>query len=401
MSTSIQITGMGIVSSIGQNVDQCLDSLLHVRHGIGPIRILDTQHRDSLLVGEVGNSNAELADKLGLTSSDSYSRTSLLGLMAAREAFENANLSKKSNFRIGLVSSSSVGGIDRSEVFFRSYQQSPNSGRLRNIISHDCGDSTENIALDLGIHDFVSTISTACSSSANAIMFGARLIKNNMLDQVIVGGTDALTKYTLNGFNALRILDDGHCKPFDQHRKGLNLGEGAAYLVLESEETAKSRGALPIGSLIGYGNANDAFHQTASSPDGKGAIRSMSSALALSNLGINDIDYINAHGTGTEINDMSEGAAMNCIFNGEVPHFNSTKAFTGHTLAASGAIEAVLSLLMARGGFIVPNLNFKNPIEELNLRPVISLIKNLKIDNILSNSFGFGGNCSTLVLSRN
>jgi 3-oxoacyl-[acyl-carrier-protein] synthase-1 len=247
----------------------------------------------------------------------------------------------------------------------------------------------------------VSTISTACSSSANSIMFGARLIKHGMLDRVLAGGSDSMSKFTLNGFNTLMILDKHHCRPFDKSRTGLNLGEGAAFLVLESEESLGSR--TPLCELSGYANANDAYHQTASSPDGYGPYLSMKAALetALSVHGINPgaIGYINAHGTGTDNNDLTEGIAIERIFGDSIPPVSSTKPFTGHTLGAAAAVEAVISILSIQNKMIFPNLNFKEKIDELHFEPVKELIKGTELKHVLSNSFGFGGNDSTLIFS--
>ncbi len=201
--------------------------------------------------------------------------------------------------------------MDASERFYASFREDNRKGRLRDIISHDCGASTEMIAAYLGVKGTVTTLSTACSSAANAIMLGARLIRHGLLDTVLVGGTDALCRFTLNGFNSLMILDKEHCRPFDRTRAGLNLGEGAGYLVLQSD---KSLTKAPYCELSGYANANEAYHQTGSSPDGDGPFLSMSQAIASAGLTAGAIDYINVHGTGTPSNDASEGKAIRRIF---------------------------------------------------------------------------------------
>jgi 3-oxoacyl-[acyl-carrier-protein] synthase-1 len=196
----------------------------------------------------------------------------------------------------------------------------------------------------------------------------------------------------------LMILDPEHCKPFDAERKGLNLGEGAGFIVIESARTAKNKKIL--AELTGYGNANDAYHQTASSPEGEGAYLAMEKAFRISGLKPSDIDYINAHGTGTAINDLSEGTALERMFEKKIPAISSTKPFTGHTLAACGGIEAVFSVLAIQHNLIFPSLNFKNQMPELGFTPVTSLKKEQPIRNVLSNSFGFGGNTSALIFSR-
>lgn len=398
MSKRVVVTGMGLISGIGNNLEQTWDSLISGKSGVGDISYLNTRHKNHLPVSEVKYSTAELAKLAGLPSSHSYSRSSILGIIAAQEAVQHAGISNINEFRTGIVSATSVGGMEKSESFYADYLKDNAKGRLSDVITHECGDTTEKIADSIGIKQYMSTISTACSSSANSIMLGARLIKHNILDRVIVGGTDCLTKFTLNGFNTLMILDKDHCRPFDDTRTGLNLGEGAAFLVLESEEIAGRKEIF--GEVTGYANANEAFHQTASSPEGDGAYQAMKKALEVSGLSLEDIDYINVHGTGTLNNDLSEGRAIERLFNSKVPYFSSTKAFTGHTLAACGAIEAIFSFLSINYHTIFPNLNFGTQMKELKVSPVDKLKRNVAIDNVLSNSFGFGGNNSSVVLSR-
>jgi 3-oxoacyl-[acyl-carrier-protein] synthase-1 len=226
------------------------------------------------------------------------------------------------------------------------------------------------------------------------------MIRQGMLRKVVAGGTDALTLFTLNGFNSLMILDRGPCRPLDETRNGLNLGEGSGFVVLESEDQLMKTGKKALAEVTGYGNACDAFHQTASSPEGYGAWLSMRTALASARLVPADIGYINAHGTGTRNNDLSEGIAVQKIFTDGVPDISSTKAYTGHTLGAAGAIEAVISVISLNRQCIFPNLRFRQQMNELNFSPVITLKQGVKMNHIMSNSFGFGGNNTTLIISR-
>lgn len=388
------VSGIGIVSSLGIGADENIRAMRENRSGISSCpEILHTSNR--LPVGEIKLSNARLAELAGLDASETVSRTALIGLLAAREALKDAKLRK--GLRVGLVSATSVGGMDLTETFFPKYMQDSGSGRLRNVRMHDCGASTDFIAKHCGIEGYRTTISTACSSAANAIIFGDKLLKHNILDCVIVGGTDALSAFTLNGFNSLRILDSQPCRPFDESRAGLNLGEGAGYIVLQKEETLSKS---PYCALSGYANANDANHQTASSENGDGACLAMKQAIALAGLSSYDIDYINVHGTGTGNNDLTEGRAMKRIFGEKLPPFSSTKGATGHTLAAAGGIEAVFSVLSLKYGALFPNLNFSEPISELGISPQARYIQGLEIHSVLSNSFGFGGNCTSLVFSK-
>lgn len=398
MSKRVFVTGLGIISSIGKNVSEVLDSLLNSRTGIGEVKILNTIHRD-IPLGEVRYSQLELAELAQVSQSKGFTRTSLLGIIAASEAVKNSGINVKNDNRTALISATTVGGMCSSEDLYLDFLNSESKNNLEYIDTHDGGDSTEKIAEYLGVKGFITTISTACSSSANAVMLGSRLIKNNLADRVIVGGTDALSKFTLNGFNTLMILDKELCKPFDENRVGLNIGEAAAYLVIESEDSCKKRNAKIYCEVKGYGNANDAYHQTASSPDGVGACMAMQKALSMSGLTPEMIDYVNVHGTGTPNNDLSEGKALANVFNNKIPPFSSTKSYTGHTLGAAGAVEAVIATLVMNNNFIPPNLNFKTTIHELGFSPVTKLMTDIKVKNVLSNSFGFGGNNTSLILS--
>lgn len=396
MANRVHITGMGIISAIGDNVDVTLSSLMDCKSGIGNINYLNTQHKNEFVVGEVKHSNEALTEIAG---SGTYNRTTLLALIAAKEALKHSGIKNIKEARTGFISSTTVAGMCHSELVYRDFFDGKTNENF--IDFHFSGVSTNEIAGILGIDDYVTTISTACSSAANAIMLGARLIKNKLLDRVVVGGVDALSKFTLNGFNTLMILDTEWCKPFDDQRKGLNLGEGAAYLVLESEEQVRKFNKKSLAILSGYGNANDAYHQTASSPEGHGAFLAMKKALQVAALPAEKIDYINAHGTGTPNNDSSEGLAMQSVFEGKVPKFSSTKAFTGHTLAAAAAIEAVISILSIQHKTIFPCLNLITPMQDLSISPVCELQRNVEMSHVMSNSFGFGGNCSTLIFSKN
>ena len=262
---------------------------------------------------------------------------------------------------------------------------------------HDCGSTTDLAARFVGGFSFATTLSTACSSAANAIIYGANLIRSGQCTRVVCGGSESLTDYHCHGFHSLMILDSAPCRPFDATRAGLNLGEGAAYLVLETESAARARGAVPLAVLSGWGNACDAFHQTASSENGEGAFLAMTAALRRAGLQPADIGYVNAHGTGTPNNDASESAALRRVFGDAVPPVSSTKAATGHTTSASGSIEAVFCLLALQEGFIPPQLHFQTP-DPACIMPETEC-RETRLRHILCNAFGFGGNDSSLLLS--
>lgn len=393
MSERILVTGMGIISGLGYGKQATLDALCSKHSGIGKMKYLQTIH-NYYPVSEVPMSDAEMMDSLGISSQTIITRTPLLGIMALKEAFIEAYLDKERPRRIAFINGTTVGGMEKSEQYYPDFQNTE-----AYIAAHDCGTSCEAIAEYFDGFDMITTISTACSSAANAIILGANLLKTGRVDVAIVGGTECLSKFHLNGFSTLMILDKEACKPFDAKRVGLNLGEGAAYLVLEKEQHAKQRGVQPICMLSGYANTCDAYHQTASSPDGQGAYLAMHNALEDAHLHPHDIDYINAHGTGTQNNDLSEGTAIMRVFNDNIPPVSSTKSFTGHTTSAAGSVESIISILALLHNFIPANLNFNNPMPELSFCPVKDTLTK-KMQHVLTNSFGFGGNDSACIFSK-
>jgi 3-oxoacyl-(acyl-carrier-protein) synthase len=395
MSQRVFVTGVGIVSAIGNGTAETLSSLKSLTSGIGKLSLFESIH-SHIPVAEVKLGNEQLANLAGIKNDRSpYTRNSLLALIAAKEAMASAHWDRNRDLVSGAVMATTVGGMDLNEQYYRSLLQDDSHKDI--ILLLDSADCTEKVAFMAGIRQNVTTISTACSSSANSIMLGARLIKNNRLQRALVGGTDALTRFTLNGFLALEILSVTGCRPFDRNRNGLTIGEGAAVMILESEEVADP--ARIICEITGYANANEAFHATASSADGLGAYLAMSGALETASLKPQDISYINAHGTGTEINDLSEGCAIEKIFGSAIPPVSSTKGFTGHTLGAAGAVEAVFSVLALQNQIILPGLNFSTPMEELHFQPVTKPAPSL-LKNVMSNSFGFGGNNTSLIFTK-
>jgi 3-oxoacyl-(acyl-carrier-protein) synthase len=396
MAGRVFITGTGIFSSIGVGVEQTLDSLINGRSGIGPINILETVHHE-FPVAEIQSDDTALAQIAGLSGPEGFTRTTLMAYIAVKEALKSAGINDIRQFRTGFISATTVGGMDKKEKFF--HEAMTSMEWLKYIDTQDVAEHTEHLADLFGIHDFITTVSTACSSGANALMLGARMIKHGLLDRVIAGGNECLTRFHLNGFNSLMILDKEPCKPFDQNRAGITLGEGAGYLVLESEEVVRQEGKKIICELSGYGNSCEAFHPTASSPDGVGAFLAMKQALEIAGLIPADIDYINAHGTGTDSNDISEGNAIQRLFAPTIPPVSSTKPYTGHTTSAAGSIEAIICALALQNGLLFPNLNFKTQMIDLSFAPVKELT-NKDLKHVMSNSFGFGGNNTSLIFSK-
>ena len=393
-NANIVITGQGIISAIGIGVQETLQALRDGRSGIGTMKYLASTHHE-LPVGEVDRSNDQLKAMLGIPSEQEVNRTALLGMVALQQALDDANIQRKGR-RVILVTGTTVAGMDLTERYFGTFRDSDEHiGCMR---QHDCGACTNLIASHFGIFNESATLSTACSAAANAIILGANFLRTGQADVVVAGGAEALSRYHLNGFNSLMILDHEVCRPFDATRAGLNLGEGAAFVVMEREADAQERNADIHGYLTGYGNACDAFHQTMSSPDGEGACRAMTQALAMAGVHPDDIDYVNAHGTGTVNNDQSESAALRRVFGEQMPPVTSTKMYTGHTTSASGAIEAVFSLLAMRYGFVPANLGWTQSAPDC-IRPSQGIAQ-LKVDRVLCNSFGFGGNDTSLLFAR-
>ena len=390
---SIYITSVGVISAIGLNLEENYQSLKAKKTGIAPIKFLDLGK--DILAGEVKLSNEDLIARLKVSAP--ISRTSLLGLAAAKEAWEGHEHNE--NIRTGLISATSVGGMDNTEKYYDQRLETGNPD-LSLVSTHDSGNTTERIAKALGISGYINTLSTACSSGANAIMLGARLMQQNKLDRVLVGGSDSFTHFTEAGFRSLMIYSDDWVKPFDDDRNGLNLGEGGGFLVLENDKSLAITNNKPLAILAGWANTADAYHQTASSPDGKGATLAISNALKKGNINPSEVSYVNAHGTGTPNNDLSESVALINVFKDNVPAFSSTKAYTGHTLAASGAIEAVYSILALQNNVIFPNLNYSTPIADTKLVPVVELNEEQEVNVVLSNSFGFGGSNSTVIFKK-
>lgn len=414
----IAITGAGIICAIGNDKQQVLESLRKGESGIGTMKYLSSKHLE-LPVGEVKLSNAEMAAMLSLDADYPHSRTSLMGAIAVRQALAQAGFSPDGTHwkglegkKVVLISGTTVGGMDITEQYFE--RMKTDDSLLYLPQSNECGKSTVEIAQMSGLQAECCTISTACSSALNSIMLGCEMLRRGEADVVIAGGSEAMSKFHLNGFNTLMILDRERCRPFDDTRAGLNLGEGAAFVVLRRDSdigaaegrnsVAEGRNgveeALSGGNVLayigGYGNRCDAFHQTATSENGEGAFLAMTDALNMAGLQASDIQYVNAHGTGTPNNDITESRALQRVFGATMPAISSTKSFTGHTTSASGSIETVICLLAMQHGFIPGNLGWKHRIEG-GITPTLGS-EGVQLNNVVCNSFGFGGNDSSLVL---
>lgn len=389
------VTGIGVISPLGESVALNRDALKEGRSALTKLDLFTTKYSETLRFGEIKIETQKLKDQLGVKEAG-VTRTSLLALHAYLQAVNDSCLtsSQISSFDTALIGANTVGGMCLTDELYNDANKDFDGSEY--VSSYDSASINIFLQQRFSIRGINNTINTACSSSANSIMYGARLIKHGYAKRAIVGGVDSLAKFTINGFNSLHILSSEACKPFDKDRTGLNLGEGAAFLVLEREEDV--RGKKVYAEVSGYCNANDAFHASSLSETADGPYLAMKGALQLAGISPKEIGFINAHGTATENNDEVESKAMVRLF-GEPPSFASTKSNIGHTLGASGAIEAVYSILNLDHQEIYQGLNFSNPIPETGLTPVTGYEKrNLK--HVMSNSFGFGGNCSSLIFSK-
>lgn len=391
------VTGMGVISSIGNNVEENRTSLLSAKTGIGKASFMQSRYVEQFPFGEVPYSSEHLLNSGGMKLEKGMTRTDILATLAFQEACTDAGLTTAqiAAYDTAFMSASTVGGMSMTDELYKDGNHlGPPSEYLSSYI---CGAHTLKLVKRYAMKGLSSTINTACSSSANAIMMGSKLIQSGRAKRAIVGGAEGLAKFTVNGFNALRILSANPCTPFDENRTGLTLGEGAAYLVLEDETSVGDK--TIYGEISGYGNSNDAFHPSSISDEAIGIIASIKEAIQTAGLSPAQIDYINAHGTGTVNNDYSELYGISQVFD-TIPAYQSTKSYTGHTLAAAGVIEAIFSLLSIQYGELYQSLNCPNPIEKFDTAPILSYRNQLNIQHVLSNSFGFGGNCSSLVLSK-
>ncbi len=402
MAERIVVTSLGILSALGNGVAANLQALQQQQPGLRYPQLLQTIHAREFLLGEVRYSNDELSAMLGLpTGNNGYTRTTLLAMVAMQEVLKGIDKKELQDEGFAFINANTVGGMCSVEDMYEDFLSDNTSEEsLKYIDTLDCAESTQNVTKHFGLKPFTATLSTACSSSGNAIILGARLIQHGIVKRAICGGCDALSRFTLNGFHSLKNVDKQPARPFDNTRFGLNLGEGAGYVLLETEKSAKERGAEIIAVLSGYANTNDAYHPTAPNPNGDGAYSTMQLALQKAQLQTTDINYINAHGTATTANDAAEGKAIERLFDGHTPHFSSTKPYTGHTLAAAGVIEAIFSIGALQQQMVWPSLNHTSQMEEVSIAPTTQLIENAGINHVLSNSFGFGGNNVSLIFSR-
>ncbi len=398
-SRRVVITGMGIFSSVGKNVDEFLQSLRKGRSGIGPISLFDTSKYPSKIGAEIRDYQPkEFFPERELKR---LSRTDQFALVAAEEAVRNSGIHAHASEDVGVCLGAGAGGMYEAEAYHREVLLKGKSKPSR-LLPFIPSFTTNRVAERFRFSGPVATVTTACSSSATSIGYGADLIRNGRAKAVLCGGSDALSELTFGGFNALRAMDPLPCKPFDKKRAGMSLGEGAALLVLEELGGALRRGATIYGEFLGYAIGGEAYHITAPEPTGMMEAHIMGKALRESGVKSGEVDYINAHGTGTPLNDKVETLSIKRVF-GERAYsipVSSIKSMVGHCLGSAGAIEAVASVLSILHGFIPPTVNHQEGDEDCDLDYVPSKAREKRIGVVLSNSFAFGGNCTTLIFGK-
>jgi 3-oxoacyl-[acyl-carrier-protein] synthase II len=396
----VVVTGMGAVTSVGANIAEFWTNLLGGVCGIRPVSLFDASAYRTQTAGEV----REIPDSF-LTSSEKrrMSRADRMGLAAATEAIEQSglNLRAEDPTRVGVILGGGTSGLLDSEAFFqRTLEGRP--ARPSHVLNHLPDAITDRVAQRFGLEGIKSTITTACSSSANAMGYAYDVIAAGLADVVLTGGSDVLARLTYGGFNSLRSVDPGPCRPFDRERRGLSIGEAAGILVFEEEGRARKRGAPLLSEFLGYGVTSDAYHMTAPDPSGAAGARTIRSALAFAGVNAEDVDYVNAHGTATPQNDSAETAAIKVGLGErarEIP-VSSIKSMIGHCLCASGAIEAVATVLTIQSSQVPPTIHYENPDPACDLDYVPNEARDHRVDVALSNSFAFGGNSSVVVFRR-
>ena len=405
MKKRIVITGMGTLNALANNIPDFSLSLREGSCGIGVIDLFDTAGFRSQTGGQIKNFIAR--DYIPRNfSTKRMLRADTFSFAATLEALRDAGLypvPEALKEEIGIAIGGGAGGLLNAEEFYADFLK--NNGRnakFSTLSSLFCASSADRIASAFGFAGPKSTFMTACSAGATAIGYARDLILNGQASIMLAGGVEPMCRLTYAAFNALKSVDPEVCRPFDKNRAGLSLGEAAAIMILEELDTALSRGAKIYGEILGYGITCDSFHMTAPDEQASGAVRSMQAALKDSGLSIDDIDYINAHGTATPVNDVIETKALKEVFGRRAYSIpvSSTKSMHAHTLGASGALEGIVSVLALRHGFIPPTINYQDSDPLCDLDYVTTGSRKANLRAVLSNSFAFGGNNTTVIFGR-
>ncbi len=404
MKKRIVITGMGTLNAIAHNVPDFVSALQEGACGIGEIDLFDTAGFRSKTGGQIKNFIAHdyIPENFSVKR---MSRADMISFAATLEALRDAGFyppPEELKDEMGVAIGGGAGGLLEAEEFYKKLLRTGKNAKFSTLSSLFCASSADRIASAFGFTGPKSTFMTACSAGATAIGYARDLIANGHASIMLAGGVEPMSRLTYAAFNALKSVDPETCRPFDKNRAGLSLGEAAAIMVLESLDSAIDRGAKIYGEILGYGITCDSFHMTAPDEQASGAVRSMQAALKDSGLSVDDIDYINAHGTATPVNDITETKAIKEVFGKRAYSIpvSSTKSMHAHTLGASGALEGIVSVLALQHGFIPPTINYKDSDPLCDLDYVTSGSRKADLRAVLSNSFAFGGNNTTLIFDR-
>ena len=395
----VAITGMGIFCSIGRNASEVWTSLEQMRDGIVPLTRFPGESFPTTLAAEVPG-EIERITGIDTHRLKRLSRSDRFALLAAKEALDQARSNGGAlSLENAVVSTgTSTGGLlEGEEYFFRRRDRGHAKTPVSRILQQPTSGPSDAVARTLGCGGGLVSNATACASGGAAIGLAGDLLRSGRADVAIAGGTDALCRLTYSGFNVLQAVDSDKCRPFDRARKGITLGEGAGYLVLERWDDAIARGATILAELLGYGASCDAHHPTAPIEDGSGAARAMKLAMEEGDDG--DVDYVNAHGTGTSLNDPAESLAIESVIGSGVP-VSSSKSYFGHTLGAAGGLEAVVTVMALMHQSAPPTLRLENPEEGCELDLIRDEPRAFSIERAVSNTFGFGGSNVSLLIRR-
>ncbi|MBP2630600.1 MAG: 3-oxoacyl-(acyl-carrier-protein) synthase 2 [Firmicutes bacterium] len=406
MKKRVVITGMGTITSLGLDIDTFWQSIKNGKSGIDFIERIDVSDLPTKVAAEIKNFNPnDFIEKKEIKRLDRFSQ---YAMAATQMAVENARLDSKilQSGRTGIIVGSGIGGLETLEAQHNTLLQKGTNRVSPFLIPMMLPNmAAGTLAIKFGVKGFVECTVSACASSTNAIGDAFKIIQRNAADVMIAGGTEApITRLAMAGFCANKTMTTNldvntACRPFDLERDGFVMGEGSGIVIVEELNHALNRGANIIAEIVGYGCTNDAYHITAIDPNGEGGAACMKLALEDANLTPNDIQYINAHGTSTKLNDETETTAIKTAF-GEQAYklaVSSTKSMTGHLLGAAGAIEAIISSLVVKEGFVPPTIHYQNldPVCDLDVVP--NQGRQTKVMHALSNSFGFGGHNATLI----
>ena len=406
----VVITGLGAITPIGNNVTEFWNGIKEGKCGIDKITAFDTSDFKVKLAAEVKGYNAE--DYFDRKEAKRLDKFSQYAIIAAKEAWKDSGLEKeKENMeRVGVILGSGIGGIETIETENRKcFEKGPDRGSPMYIPMAISNMATGNVAIAIGAKGESMAMITACATGTHCIGESFRMIKHGYQDIVLAGGTESsITPLSIAGFSNIKALSKSEDKtrasiPFDKERNGFVMGEGAGIIILEELEHAKARGAKIYAEIVGYGATSDAYHITSPAPGGEGGARAMKIAMEEANVKPEEITYINAHGTSTHLNDSCETMAIKTALgeeNAKKVMVSSTKGHTGHLLGAAGGVEAIICSKAIEEGFVPATINYKVPDEECDLDIVPNEGRKVKINYAISNSLGFGGHNSSILLKK-